>query len=274
MNPLFKIQPTSIDCTNAKLCLEISSQGFSYVITDNQTAIALSIYNFNDRPTDEQAAEQIEEIISEQPLLQDNFESTHIVYNYPSSVLLPQEFFYNADHKAMLELVYGNCNHQTIKSDFMQADAIHNIYCIPDIIDQLITRHFTNAKHTHIFSLLPNLIAGSENYLYCIFSPGVMKTILKKEGKLQATQLFAFKTPEDAAYHLLNLCQSFEINVNNCELLLSGMVTENSALYKELYKYFIQIRLEALSNQFQYPQEINNYPSHYFSHLFSVAACV
>jgi hypothetical protein len=52
------------------------------------------------------------------------------------------------------------------------------------------------------------------------------------------------------------------------------MVTENSALYKELYKYFIQIRLEALSNQFQYPQEINNYPSHYFSHLFSVAACV
>lgn len=274
MNPLFQIQPPSIDCAKAKLCIEISSQGLSYVIIYNQIVLALTIYNFNDRPTDEQAAEQIEQIITQQPFLQQNFESVNIVYSYPSSVLLPQELFYSTDHKAMLELVFGNCSNQTIKSDFMQPYSIHNIYCIPDVINQVITRYFTTAKHRHHFSLLPNMVSGPENFLYSIFSPGQMKTILKKDGKLQAVQLFSFKTPEDASYHLLNLCQSFEVNQNNCELLLSGMITENSVLYKEISKYFLPIRFEGLLSQFQYPQEINHYPSHYFSHLFSVAACV
>ncbi len=274
MNPLFQIQPPSIDCSNARLCVEISSHGLSYVILSNKIVSALTIYNFNDRPTDQQAAEQIEQIITQQPFLQQNFESVKIVYSYPSSVLLPQEFFYSTDHKAMLELVHGNCNNYTIKSDFIQHYSIHNIYCVPDVINQTITRYFTNAKHKHHFSLLPDLVSGQGNYLYCIFSPGQLKTILKKEGKLQAVQLFAFKTPEDAIYHLLNLCQSFEVNVTNCELLLSGMITENSALYKEIYKYFNQIKFEGLSDQFQYPKEINHYPSHYFSHLFSIAACV
>ena len=274
MNPLFQIQPPKIDSSRSRLCIEISSQGLSYTIMSNKIVLALTIYNFNDRPTDQQAAEQIEQIITQQPFLQQNYESVKIVYSYPSSVLLPQDLFYSTVHKAMLELVYGNCSYYTIKSDFMQQLSIHNIYCVPDVINQLITRSFTNAKHKHHFSLLPDLVSGQGNYLYCIFSPGQIKTMLKKEGKLQAVQLFSFITPDDAAYHLLNLCQSFEVNVTNCELLLSGMITENSALYKELFKYFNQIAFDGLSDQFQYPKEINNYPSHYFSHLFSVAACV
>jgi len=274
LNPLFQIQPPSIDCSKARLCLEISSQGLSYVILSNEIVLALTIYNFNDRPTNQQDAEQIEHIITQQPFLQQNFESVKIVYSYPTSVLLPQELFYSTDHKAMLELVFGNCSNHTIKSDFMQQQAIHNIYCVPDVINQAITRYFTNAKHKHHFSLMPDLVSGQGNYLYCIFSPDQIKTMLKKEGKLQAVQLFTFKTPDDAAYYLLNLCQSFEVSVPNCELLLSGMITENSALYKELFKYFNQIAFDGLSDQFQYPKEINNYPSHYFSHLFSVAACV
>jgi hypothetical protein len=274
LNPLFQIQPPSIDCSKARLCVEISSQGLSYVILSNEIVLALTIYNFNDKPTDQQAAEQIEQIITQQPFLQQNFESVKIVYSYPSSVLLPQDLFYSTDHKAMLELVYGNVSNYTIKSDFMQQLSIHNIYCVPDAINLVITRYFTNAKHKHHFSLLPDLVSRQGNYLYCIFSPGQIKAILKKEGKLQAVQLFSFKTPDDAAYYLLNFCQSFEVNVSNCELVLSGMITENSALYKELFKYFNQISFEGFSNQFQYPKEINHYPSHYFSHLFSVAACV
>ena len=274
MDSSFQIQPLSIDSANASLYIEISSHGLSYVIISNGLVLALNIYNFNDSPSDQQTADYIQQIIAKHPFLQQKFASVHIIYSYAASVLLPQEFFDSTDHKAMLELVYGNCGEQIIKSDFMQQYSIHNIYCIPSVIHEVMNRNFAAAKHKHHFSCMPDLLSGLDTNLYCIFGHGQMKAMIKKSGKLQAMQLFEFKTPQDAAYHLLNLCQSFEVDVKNCALLLSGMVTENSALYNELYKYFLQIQFVPLSDSLQYPNEMDNYPSHYFSHLFSITACV
>ena len=127
MDPSFQIQPRSIDCANASLYIEISSQGLSYVILSNGVALALTIYNFNDAPSVPQTAEYLQQIIAKQPFLQQKFNSVHIIYSYAASVLLPQEFFDSTDHEAMLELVYGNCNDQIMKSDFMQKYSIHRI---------------------------------------------------------------------------------------------------------------------------------------------------
>lgn len=244
------------------------------MILSNRTVWALTVYNFTATSSDVQAADQIQQIIAEEPFLQQTYQSVQVIYGYATSILLPQEFFYSADHQAMLELVYGPCNNRIIRSDYMQTQSIHNIYGIPSEINQVMTSYFGSAQQKHLFSFFPDLVAGTDNYLHCIFGTGEMKVLVKKAGKLQAMQLFSFKTPEDAAYYLLNLCQSFELNMNNIELRLSGMITENASLYAELHKYFLQIRFEALPGIFQYPQEMNDYPSHYFSHIFSIAACV
>jgi hypothetical protein len=244
------------------------------MILSNQTVLALTVYNFTATTSDEQAADQIQQIIAEQPFLQQTYESVHIIYSYSTSILVPQEFFHSADHQAMLELVYGPSNNRIIRFDDMQAHSIHTIYGIPSAIDEVVTRFFGNALQKHFFSFFPDFVTGNDNCMHCIFSAGELKVLVKKAGKLQAIQIFSFKTPEDASYYLLNLCQSFELNINNTELRLSGMITENAALYTELNKYFLQIRFEALPGAFQYPQEMNDYPSHYFSHLLSIAACV
>ena len=55
---------------------------------------------------------------------------------------------------------------------------------------------------------------------------------------------------------------------------LSGMIDEYSLLYTELYKYFLLLVFDELPAQYQYPEELNKYPAHYFSHLFAVALCV
>ncbi len=273
MNPSFQILPSSIDTATASLYIELSSQGLSYVILSNHVAIGLAFYNFNGIPSDQQSADHIHQIITEQPFLQQKYHAVHIIYSYATSVLVPQEFIVDTEHKAMLELVHGNCGDCIIRTDYIQEHSIHNVFSVPRVIDQVMTGYFNTASHMHYFSLLSNLESGLANHLYCIFSPGQMKVVFKKAGKLQAVQLFVFKTPEDAAYYLLNLCQSFEVKAADCVLKLSGMIDESSALYKELYKYFYQIQFERLSERFKYPEEIDQYPGHYFSHLFSIV-CV
>ena len=274
MNLSFYIQPLKIDTSSADLYLDINAQSLSYVIMDSNICLALAIYRFGTSCSDETIANNIHQVIVEQPVLQQRFNKVHVIYGFNPFVLVPHQFMSGTDNHGMLELVYGESNERVIQTDFMYRYAIHIIYGIPKTIDNVIRRYFEMAQCTHLFSMLPDVVTAEGNHLYCIFNTGQIKVVLMKEGKLQLMQNYSYTIPEDAAYHLLSLCEHFEVNVNTCKIHLSGMIDENSALYGELYKYFLQIQLDTLPAKFQYPEEINQYPSHYFSHLFSIAACV
>jgi Protein of unknown function (DUF3822) len=270
----FHIQPQNINTTNADLYLEINAEGLSYIILDGDICVALVIYHFNEGISDESTAGNIHQIIANQPVLQQKFNKVHIIYAYAPSILVPDEFMNDQDSNAMLELVYGEVGERVTRTDFMPKHAIHNVYGIPAVIEMVITRYFGFATYTHLFSLLPDVVKDPGNHLYCIFSTGHLKALLIKEGKLQVMQTHSYTTPEDVAYHLLTLCKSFEINVSDIIVHLSGMIDANFTLYSELYTYFLQLRFEALPEQYQYPEELSRYPAHYFSHLFAIAACV
>jgi hypothetical protein len=274
LNLSFHIPPVITDTTQADLFIEISAQGLSYIILSNNICAALAIYRFDAGITDEVAVGNIHDAIAEQPLLQQRFNKVHIIYSFNQFVLAPHQFMNGTNNNAMLELIYGEANERVIQTDFMYRHAIHIIYGIPTVIKNAFSRYFELAQSTHLFALLPDVLRMEGNQLYCIFSTGLLKILLIKEGKLQLMQNYAYKTPEDVAFYLLNICNSFDVNLNKTMLHLSGMIDERSALYTELYKYFLLIQFESLPAQYQYPEELNQFPAHYFSHLFRIAACV
>ncbi len=274
MNRSFYIQPLKIDTTTADLYLDIYGQSFSYLIIESNICLALAIYRFDPGSSDEMIASNIHQILAEQPILQQRFNKVHVIYGFNPFVLVPHQFMNGTDNDAMLELVYGESNERVIRTDFMYRHAVHIVYGIPKIIEHVIGRYFERAQYTHLFSMLPDVVNAEGNHLYCIFNTGLIKIVLMKGGKLQVMQNYSYTTAGDAAYRLLTICKNFEVNVNSCKVGLSGMIDESSTLYRELYKYFLQIQLNPLPEIFHYPAEIKQYPPHYFSHLFSIAACV
>jgi len=274
LNLSFYIQPAKIDTTSADLYLDINPQSLSYIIMDSNICLALAIYRFETGSSDETIANNIHQVIAEQPILQQRFNKVHVIYGFNPFVLVPHQFMNGTDNHAMLALVYGESNERVIRTDFMYRHANHIVYGIPKTIDNVIRRYFELAQCTHLFSMLPDFVNADGNHLYCIFNTGHIKVVLMKDGKLQLIQNYSYNTPGDAAFHLLTICKNFEVNVNSCNVHLSGMIDESSALYAELYKYFLQIQLDSLPEKFKYPEEMNQYPPHYFSHLFSIAACV
>lgn len=270
----FFIQPAFFDIANANLYVEINEQGLSYIILENEIFVALVVYQFESGSTDDASAAYIHQIIKEQPVLLEKFNAVHIIYSFTPSILVPQRFMKDLDHNAAIQLVYGDANERVIRTEFIYPHAIQNIYGIPTEVNKVLSRYFGFAGVNHIYTLLPNLVKDPGNHLYCIFSAGNLKIILMKEGKLQVMQTFQYKTPEDAAYYLLNLCKNFNTNEQEINVTLSGMIDANSALYAELHKYFLLLSFESLPVRYQYPEAIHEYPAHYFSHLFSIAACV
>ena len=274
MNSSFIIQPAKLVTEAADLYIKIKPHGLSYIILENNVCTALAIYHFKPGTTDEMAAGFIHEVTAEQPILLQKFNKVFVIYGYAQAVLVPHRFFTGNDNKAMLDLVFGDSRESVISTDFMYQHSIHNVYSVPAIIHSVMLRYFASATFTHLFSLLPQVINGGGTHLYCIFNEGQLTLLLQKEGKLQAMQNYSYKTPDDAAYQLLNLCRSFETDINSTTVHLSGMIDAASSLYAELYKYFGNLFFEALPEEFEYPEKINKYPSHYFSHLFAIAKCV
>ncbi|MCW3090118.1 MAG: hypothetical protein JWP81_1187 [Ferruginibacter sp.] len=274
MNLLFNIQSSNINASDADLYIEIDTQGLSYIILANGVCRAMLVYHFNEGTSAEAAAEYIHRVIADQPHLQQRFNRVHFIYGFAPSILIPHQFMNGTDNNDMLELVYGESSENITRTDFMYKHALHIIYTVPSVIDMVITRYFGSAEHTHLYSLLPDIVTDPETRLCCIFSTGKLTVMLMKEGKLQVIQQYNYKTQDDVAYYLLNICKSYEADVQAVAVHLFGMIDENSALYTELYKYFPRLQFEALPAQYQYPDEIHQYPAHYFSHLFALAACV
>ncbi len=275
MGSTFKIGIPESLSNDARLLIEISQHGISYLIIDNgNECAALHSLHFSPGSTIDKAAEELKRLVSEEPILQEDFKNTTVVYAHAQSVLVPSDLLQEQEKKQMLELVCGDVSDAFIRTDFLFRQYTHNIYPVPRQVDAVVTYLFSSPVSTHLYSLLPDMYQGAGNHLHCIFNPSSFTAMLVKEGKLQAIQTFSFKAPEDVAYYLLQLCEAFETDVNETTLHLNGMIDKLSNLYAELYKYFLNIEFASLPDQFIYPGDINNYPSHYFSHLFAAASCV
>ena len=274
MDTLFNILSQNINTSESRLFIELGLEGISLITLTGTTFTGVACFRFKGGTNLKSVAGYTQEIITTEPFLKKEFKKIDIIYAFPDSVLVPDELMNESLNKEMIEFVYGDSMEETIKRDLMYKHNLYNVYRVPSNVYSLMNGTFPSATHSHLYSVLPDLLKDeTQNHLYGIFGANTIIVMLKKQGKLQVIQNFKYNTTEDAAYHLLNVCRSFETIVTETTLHISGMLEKVSALYTELYKYFLHIEFEGLPENFAYTDEIKKYPPHFFSHLFAVAVC-
>lgn len=275
MKPSFEIRSSITDTSGASLFLEIGLHGISYfIINGSNECSEVVVYHFPPSVSNDAAAGWLKQIVSTRPVLQEPFEKINIIYAYPQSMLVPYQYMKHELKKDMLEMVYGDAQDVVIKTDYMYRHQLYNLYAVPKQIDSTIAYLLSADNSQHRYSLLPDILKNNGNNLCCIFNSSYFTLMLQKEGKLQAIQTFTFKTPEDAAYYLLQLCESFDIKPAEINLHLNGMIDATSSLYNEVSKYFLNIQFGSLPDNYTYPAAMQEHPAHFFSHLFAMASCV
>jgi len=254
----------------------IGLHGISYtILNDANTFEGIGVFTYNAGTNIKKVAASADKIIAAQPFFSKEFRKIDIFYSFTDSVLVPQELVNDTINKDLLELLYGNTHEEIIKRDFLQSLNLYNIYRVPSDVDSLLAGRFASATYSHLHTILPNVLKEKNgNHIYSIFGTNHITIMLKKEGKLQLIQKFEYKTPEDVAYYLLTICNSFKVAVDETTLHINGLLDKVSTLYTEIYKFFRHIQFETLPEGYTYSDEIKKHPSHFFSHLFAVAACV
>jgi hypothetical protein len=268
---VLEILPVSIDAQNCTLICEVSNEGFSYAIKDDETNtyIGVSVSHFNKSHRTDDYSSNFENGLQHQSLLSGNFKKVYIIYSFEESVLIPFPLYDSQQSGNALNLIHGDLqNNTSVLTDVIAEKGIYNSYRISTPLLVTTRSKFPEAINRHQYSvLLKQLSTGADRLSVIFYSKKIVLTLIKN-GVAQFINTFEYKTAEEVLYVLLNTCKQF--NAENIPLEISGMIEMNSALSKEIYKYFNYVSFTALPAECNYSEEIINHPSHYFSHIFAV----
>ncbi|MGH2563451.1 MAG: DUF3822 family protein [Ginsengibacter sp.] len=274
MESIFKILPSTVEAQKCTLICEISNEGFSYAIKNDEenNYIAVAIYHFDKNTNAVNHASTIGDEIRQQSLLSENFKNVYIIYSLPESVLIPFSLYSSNENANVLNCIHGDLHKGvSILTDLIAEKGIYNCYRIPIEIISLIKSKFPDATHRHQYTILLKQLPIKGDKMSVIFYPQKIVMVLTKKGKLQFINSFYYRTAEDVSYILLNTCNQFD--VQNIPVEVSGLIENSSPLFKEIYKYFNTVYCTELPKGCNYSQEITSQPSHYFSHIFAIDSC-
>jgi hypothetical protein len=204
------------------------------------------------------------------PSLQQSFYQVLIAYDFPQSILSPSVSYKPEESQELLNTMHGVLPGSHIISERIAEWQLYNTYAVSAGVQGWINKKFPSAQfwHQHTLSIKRMNAGGNEGSLLVDFSNNDFTLLAAKNSKLLLARSFNYSTPEDVLYYLLKTCQQSSLSQKEVTVQLSGLIDKQSALYKELYQYFINVEFrEAAWNTG------SEYPAHFFTLLNDLARC-
>lgn len=224
----------------------------------------IQYFTFDEAEADEKIAHLLDE------LKKKNCEQVLICSAFPHSLLTPRHGHKN-DY-ILLNVIYDSPSLKYLKDEVNEWQMCVT-YALPVSIFNLIKERFRFAEFLHAYtpSLKINNGFVAAHQIEVHFTTQQFRVLVKKNKQLQLAQAYSYKTPLDVVYYLLKISYEFALDQSEVFVILSGLIDQDSAMYKELHNYFLNLHF-AQAPSFSLPE--NNYPHHYFTSLYKLAACV
>ncbi len=268
LKKLFHIESNQAGDNQLVLSIRTGKQHFSFVIANKNCS---EIYQLTYYSIDNWNENTWQEIIGTNPSLNNSFYEVLVAFDFPESTLLPVNEYSSHDGGSLLKALYGNYDNSSIISESISGWQINNLYAVPSDFNEWMQNKFPTARFWHQYSIgLKNSnSATAEGVLQVDFRKNEFVVIVTGRSKIILSQTFHYETPEDTLYYLLRICDQFSFSRDTVELQISGLIDKQSAMYKQLYMYFININFRNATWNCG-PE----YPLHFFTSLNDLARCV
>jgi hypothetical protein len=227
-----------------------------------QTIVKLDYYGFQSNASGNIAA--VIDMIKEET---GKLNSITTCSYYPQAVLIPEEV---STTNEMAPMVYRD-KYSVSCTDMIRQKRIVNNYLVPASTYSTIRKNFPHSPFYHAYTPLLKQVFPATDHIHVHFIPGCLKVIACKAGRLQLAQIYPYSAAMDVVYILLKIFEQFGLDKQQAIVYLSGLIEKDSALYQELYAYFLNL-------SFSTPEGVSvpsdEHPAHYFTSIANLAACV
>lgn len=274
MKTAFKILPEEVLENNCHLLIEVGWEGISFLYySKNPFKIeGLLIYQFEKNITAIDLANELSVFFEEENL--PSYLTANICYNFKEYSLIPT-LLYKADlQEEILNSIHAVNNNSAVFAEKLSNPELTLSYRVDHNILEVLNMQFPSAINNHTLVLQMPMFYKNADFFYCIVYQNSIKVVLFINHTLQITRFFDYNTPADVAYHLLNVCKQHHKSPKEITLTLAGFIDKKSNLYDDLYRYFLNIELQELSEDVTTTNAVAQYPDHFFSHLIQMGKCV
>ena len=217
----------------------------------------------------------LSELFSLEGLQDTTFTQVIIHFDFPHSVLVPLKYYQQDNKELFLRVMNGMSGDNEIISESIPEWQLYNVFSVPESVSVFLKLRFPSVKYNHLYSTLIRTanLNVPEGSVIVEFRQGEFSVIVFKENKILLAQTIHYINPGDVVYHLLNLCLHFSMSQSGIELQISGLIEEQSTLYKELYQYFLRVKFRTAPDWGVIIYGENKYPAHYFATLNELVRC-
>jgi Protein of unknown function (DUF3822) len=272
LKQLFNIENTPSVSGQKVLSLRIGNDHISFCSTDKHAGEIFQLtYAAGNTGTGsgwkEEALAALEQTW---PLLKESYYQVLIAYDFPQSVLMPMQQYRLEEGNNLVSSLYGRAAAAVTVAEPVTEWQLMNIYSVPQEVKDWVAKTFPAARQMHQFTVgLKNLQAGEpEGCINLDIRQQDFTILAGKNGKFLLAQTAEYSAPEDILYYLQKIIAAFSLSQPETRLLLSGLVDRESALYRELYQYFIRFEFRDAG------WKTREHPAHFFTSLNDLARCV
>jgi hypothetical protein len=273
MNQVLKIRTgKDIYPSESVLLMEIGEKDCSFGIMHHASRI---IYEFAYYKAEINDDDLLKKIFEKYELLGSSFYRTAVAWYMPECILIPNKFYDHQQSKVLLDSLFGKDANVAI-SESLPEWQINAAYHVPVIAHETINRRYTTGNFWHHYSVtLKNKTSSAGNgSLIVDFKTDSFSVVAVRNNSLLLAQVFSYTSADDVLYYLLKICRQYSLLQHEVNVSLSGLIDKQSAVFNELYQYFVNIQFAPLENRVQLSEVFSEYPDHYFTSLSRLAACV
>lgn len=265
---VFEIISASADqAIQPVLSIRSGANHFAYAITDR---VSTNLQQLGYFTGDGFNHKEIAELVDPLTRTGTPFYQVKICYDHPGNVLVPASG-YHQEEADLLKWPVMNGGSVTI-TELIAEWQLYNVYTVPGELHAFLTTAFTSAAFLNQVSVGLRKINAAlpEGCLEVNIRQSDFFVLAARSGKLLVAQVYEYSVPEDVLYYLLRICREFSLSQEEVQLVLSGLVEKQSALYKELYQYFINLHFRDA----EWLIKGTDYPAHFFTALNDLSQCV
>lgn len=250
------------------LAFRIGARHCCYAISDHASGNLKQLVYYTTEDVDEQFLQQL---FSSHPELGNSYYQVLVCFDHNQSALVPLKHYSHEEASLLLKTLFDVNGTFTLVSESVAEWQIYNVYAVPKQVYEWVRRKYVAGKFWHQSSVSIRKMDFSKApaHLFVDFRIDDFTVMAFRGNNLLLARSFLYSTPEDVLYYLLKTCSQLKLSPDSVQIELSGLIEHDSALYKELYQYFLQARFRDA----EWKLDTNDYPAHFFTSLNDLARC-
>ena len=246
-----------------------------YYVSQNKY-LGLSCYHTRN---DSGIENTLNQVFDDNKWLSLEFKSVNVILSNSHNTLIPSPLFDETNIKSYLKFNQPLPANSHVRYDQLKHTIAANIYAVPENLNALLKRYWPSSRIFHSSTILSeSLIINFKNVMhdkvvYVNVSDDRFDLLNFKQNKLNFNNSFRYKTKEDFIYFLLAALEQLELNPEETEVVLLGIIDKNDALYEVIFKYIRHISLIERNNTFKYTYVFNELKSHHHYVLLNALLC-